>query len=45
MSDEELRESVKSVIRESDASPKDLRELASDLETLADQWEQMDETL
>lgn len=43
--DTEFRESVKRAIRSHDPDPDELRALSTDLDQLADQWEQMEATL
>ena len=43
--DTEFREAIKHAIRKHDPDPDDLRDLSSDLDQLADEWEQMEATL
>jgi len=41
----EFREAARAVVRRHDPDPAELRALASDLETLAEKWEDTDEIL
>lgn len=43
--DTELREDVRAAVRRHDPDPAALRDLADDLDTLADKWEQAEEVV
>ena len=45
MSDEEFREDVKAAVRRHDPSAEELRTLASDLQTLADRYDEQEAVL
>lgn len=45
MSDTEFREDVREAVRRHDPTPEELRELAADMESLADKHEATNETI
>lgn len=45
MSDSEFRDEIKAVIKRHELGADDLRDLAADLETLADRWDDTEDVL